>query len=142
VIIELNLDGLEWSPLGGVTPVQIARILFTSLTREISECRGFDETSRRGLVHIKCGSKIEIKECSELKLKPNSNSTVHEFGFSLIYLTLIIPNGIHPKPRLLDIAMCNPRQKLILPAVNFNPPILIIRQCKPLIAPIARTDCI
>lgn len=57
-------------------------------------------------------------------------------------LFLIIPDSIHSKARLLDIAMRDPRQKLILPPINLNPPILIIRQGKPLITPIARTDCV
>jgi hypothetical protein len=52
----------------------------------------------------------------------------------------IIPNRIHPKPRLLNITMRNSRHPLILPAVNFYPAFLIIRQSQPLVTPRARAD--
>lgn len=54
-------------------------------------------------------------------------------------LLSIIPNSIHPKPRLLNIQMRHPAEQFILPPIHLHPPLLIIAQRKPLIAPGTRT---
>lgn len=52
----------------------------------------------------------------------------------------IIPDGIHTKSRILDLQPSDPRQKLLLPPIYLYPAFLIIRQCQPLVAPVARAD--
>lgn len=59
---------------------------------------------------------------------------------SLIHL--VIPNSIHSKSWLLNPTSCYPRQKLILPSVHLNPPLLVIRDSQPLITPITRRHSI
>lgn len=57
-------------------------------------------------------------------------------------LKSIIPNRIHPKPRLLNIQMRHPTKKLLMPAINLHPPLLIITQRQPLIRPRTRAHSI
>lgn len=55
---------------------------------------------------------------------------------------LIIPDSIHAKPRLLDIQMRDPPQKLVFPPINLHKPLLIVAHSEPLIVPRARADSI
>lgn len=48
---------------------------------------------------------------------------------------LIVPDGIHAKPRLLDVQMCHAAQELASPSVNLNPTLLIIGKRQPLVGP-------
>jgi hypothetical protein len=52
----------------------------------------------------------------------------------------IIPNSIHPKPRLLHIQMRDASQKLAFPAIHLHPALFIITQSEPLIGPRTRAD--
>jgi hypothetical protein len=63
-------------------------------------------------------------------------------SYKLSSVHSIIPNSIHPKPRLLDIQPRHPSQKLILPPINLHKPLLIIAHSKPLVAPRTRADSI
>ncbi len=53
-----------------------------------------------------------------------------------------MPDSIHPKSRLFNIAVRNPRHPLILPSINLYPAILIIRKRQPLVTPWTWADCI
>lgn len=52
----------------------------------------------------------------------------------------IIPDSVHAKPRIWDVQMRNPRQKLLIPAIDLYEPLLVIGQRQPFVAPIARTN--
>lgn len=56
--------------------------------------------------------------------------------------TSIIPNSIHPKPLLPNLQPGDPRQVFLMPPVNLDTPLLIIRERKPLIAPRTRAHSI
>jgi hypothetical protein len=64
----------------------------------------------------------------------------HRSSTGVMRSVLVIPNRIHTKSRLLDITMSNPGQKLLIPPINLDPALLIIRQSHPFITPITRTD--
>lgn len=53
---------------------------------------------------------------------------------------LIIPNSIHTKPRLRNSYSGNPVQVLILPPIDLQPALLVVRNRHPLVAPRARAD--
>lgn len=56
----------------------------------------------------------------------------------LILPSLIIPNGIHAKSWLRNPHPRNPRQEFILPPINLQPSLLVVRNGHPLVGPIAR----
>lgn len=57
-------------------------------------------------------------------------------------LSLIIPDSIHTESLLGNIHPSHSRQILILEAIHLNKTKLVIAQCQPLVAEIARTDCV
>ena len=70
----------------------------------------------------------------------NTNA-VKRFKVSLTYRSnLIIPDGIHTKARLLDITMRDSTQKLLVPSINLDETLFIVRQSQPLIRPRARAN--
>lgn len=62
-------------------------------------------------------------------------------SFSFLFSRLlIIPDGIHAEPRLRDTHPRNTSQELVLPPINLQPPLLIIRNGNPFVRPVARRN--
>lgn len=60
----------------------------------------------------------------------------------MLYDHLVVPDSIHPKARFGDTTPGDAPQKLIFPPIDLNPALLVVRDSKPLIAPIARRHSI
>lgn len=59
-----------------------------------------------------------------------------------LYISLIIPNGIHSESLFRNIQPSHPGQRLILEAIYLHKPVLVVAQRQPLIAKVTGTDCI
>lgn len=64
----------------------------------------------------------------------------NEDWYVCIYVFLVVPDGVHTKTRLLDIAMSNTAKELLVPPVDLDEALLIIGQSQPLITPGARAN--
>lgn len=61
-------------------------------------------------------------------------------GFFVVFLVLIIPDGVHTESLLGNIHPCNTSQLLITEAVDLHKAQLVIAKCEPLIAEIRGTN--
>lgn len=52
----------------------------------------------------------------------------------------IIPNSVHSEARFRDTQPRNTAQELVLPPVNLDPALLVVRDGDPLVAPVAGAD--
>lgn len=64
----------------------------------------------------------------------------YDVGYSCLYViprieTSVMPYGIHAKARLGNPDPRNAREELVLPAVNFQPPLLVIGDGDPVVGP-------
>jgi hypothetical protein len=71
-----------------------------------------------------------------------NSSKTQQIRCCISYTNLVIPYSIHTKPRLLNVTMGNPMEKLLFPSIYLQPTFLIIRQSNPFITPITGTNSI